>query len=427
MPDVPRSANLVVLPPHLFEKDCVADLALFGGEPWFAEPVHVGRPNVGNRARLLARINDMLDRRWFSNNGPYVQELESRIAAMLGVRHAIAVANGTVGLQIVIRAIGLTGEVLVPSFTAAATAHSLQWQQIAPVFCDIDPRSHALDPHQVERMITPRTTGIIGVHMWGEPCAVEGLAAIAERHGFQLLFDAALAFGCSHAGRMIGNFGTAEVFSFHATKYFNTFEGGAITTNDDELAAKIRLMKNFGFAGWESIVPSGANGCPGINGHLGVNGKMTEVSAAMGLTGLESLDEFIAVNRLNYCCYRRHLDGIPGLSIFPVTEGEHRNYQHVVIEIDEPRAGIGRDLLVRLLHAENVLARRYFHPGCHRIEPYRSSPARVALPETEALCSRIVVLPTGTAVSQEDVERICALVRLAIANGEQITRRAKAG
>lgn len=394
-------------------KSSVSSLALFGGTPSFAEPIHVGRPNIGDRARLLERINDLLDRRWLSNNGPFVQELEARIAARLQVRNCIAVANGTLALEIAMRALGFAGEVLVPSFTFVATAHALQWQQITPVFCDIDPRTHSIDPKTIEPMITPRTTGIIGVHIWGEPCAIEELTALADSHGLKLLFDASHAFNCSHRGAMIGGFGAAEVFSFHATKYFNTFEGGAIVTNDDELAAKVRLMKNFGFAGYDNVI------------YIGTNGKMSEVSAAMGLTGLESLDDFIAVNRRNYASYRRMLAGLRGVSLFAIQEEEHRNYQHVVIEIDEQETGISRDLLVRVLHAENVLARRYFYPGCHRMEPYRRyfPNAHLLLPETERVCRRVLVLPTGTSVNTAEIETICDLLRIAIRNGREITTR----
>src|ERR1700693_1241208 len=197
------------------------DLAIFGKAPTFTEKIHVGRPNVGNRQALLSRINDMLDRNWLTNNGPYVQEFEQRLAAYAGVRHCLAMCNATISLEIAIRAMGLSGEVIVPSFTFIATAHALQWQEITPVFCDIDPRTHNLDPAQVEKMITPRTTGIIGVHTWGRPCDIESLTAIARRRKLQLLFDAAHAFGCSFNGKPIGGFGSCEIFSFHATKFFN--------------------------------------------------------------------------------------------------------------------------------------------------------------------------------------------------------------
>ena len=215
----------------------VEELRIFGGTPAFSEKLHVGRPNIGNRGRLLERINDILDKRWLTNAGPYVQELEQRVAEIAGTRHCIAMCNGTVALEIAIRASGLRGEVIVPSMTFVATAHALQWQEITPVFCDIDPQTYNLDPHSVEKMITPRTTGIIGVHLFGRPCDIEALDRIARQHNLKLLYDAAHALGCSYHGRPIGSFGDAEMFSFHATKFLNTFEGGAIVTNDDGLAA----------------------------------------------------------------------------------------------------------------------------------------------------------------------------------------------
>src|SRR5579862_6806024 len=164
---------------HLM-KSQVEQLAIFGGCPAFAEPLHVGRPNIGDRERLMARMNDLLDRRWLSNNGPFVQEFEERIADTIGVKHCIAICNATIALGIAVRAAGLTGEIIVPSYTFIATAHALQWQEITPVFCDIDPVTHTIDPCQVERMITPRTTGILGVHLWGRACDVEALTEIAE-------------------------------------------------------------------------------------------------------------------------------------------------------------------------------------------------------------------------------------------------------
>lgn len=391
----------------------IDELSCIGGSPAFLEKLHVGRPNIGDRAALLARINDLLDRRWLTNNGPYVQEFERRVADLLGVRHCIALCNATVALEIAIRALDLRGEVIVPSFTFIATAHALQWQEITPVFCDIDPATHNLDPAKVEAMITPRTTGIIGVHVWGRPCTIETLSEIAAHRGLKLLFDAAHAFGCSFGGRMIGNFGQAEVFSFHATKFLNTFEGGAITTNEDELAAKIRLMKNFGFAGYDTVI------------YVGTNGKMSEVSAAMGLTGLESLNEFIAINRRNYAAYQAGLQAVPGVQLIAYNEAECCNYQYVIVEVDEAAAGISRDDLVQVLHAENVLARRYFFPGCHEMEPYRSyfPRAGLCLPETERLTRRVMSLPTGTSVGPKEIEAVCAIIRLAVTHSQELRYR----
>ena len=372
--------------------------------PAFAEPLHVGRPNIGNRKRFLDRINDVLDRKWLTNRGPLVQELEARMAECLGVKHCVAMCNGTVALEIAIQALGMKGEVILPSFTFVATAHALQWQEIKPVFCDIDPQTYNLDPRKLEELITPSTTGIIGVHVWGRPCAPEVLSRIAKRHNLRLLFDAAHAFGCSHGGRMIGNFGDAEVFSFHATKVFNTAEGGAVVTNNGKLATKMRLMKNFGFAGYDKVI------------HRGVNGKMNEFCAAMGLTNLESFDRFVDVNRRNYESYREHLASLPGLSLIEYDPAEKNNCQYVVVEVDEAEAGVNRDDLVKLLHRQNVLARKYFWPGCHRMEPYRTlyPGAGQQLAVTERVAERVMVLPTGTAVSTTDVWKICQLIRSAV-------------
>ena len=394
-------------------KSRLEDMAIFGGTPAFNDQLHVGRPNIGNRQRLFGLINDMLDRRWLTNAGPYVQEFEKHIADLIGVKHCIAMCNGTVALEIVIRAAGLTGEVIIPSVTFIATAHSLQWQQLTPVFCDIDPKNYNLDTNRVEEMITPRTTGIIGVHLFGRACDIDALADIAHRRNLKLLFDAAQAFGCSYKGRMIGSFGDAEIFSFHATKFFNTFEGGAVVTNDDKLADKIRLMKNFGFGGYDDVI------------YIGTNGKMSEVAAAMGLTSLESLDEFIEVNYRNYKHYKLQLSGVPGVSLLEYDEGERCNYQYVVIELDESVIDISRDDIIQLLHAENILARRYFYPGCHRMEPYRSHfpHAGLLLPETERILGRVITLPTGTAVGENEINKVCQILRFVIENAGEVRRR----
>lgn len=394
-------------------KDSVTELAVLGGSPAFGEPLHVGRPNIGDRKRLLERMDDLLNRRWLSNNGPFVQDFERKLAAYSGVKHCIAMCNGTIALEIAIRACGLKDEVIVPSMTFVATAHALQWQQIKPVFCDIDRHTYNIDPSRIEDLITPRTTGIIGVHLFGRPCDTEALSHIASKHGLRLLYDAAHAFGCTHNGSPIGGFGDAEIFSFHATKFFNTFEGGAIAASDDELANRIRLMKNFGFCGYDNVV------------YLGINGKMTEPSAAMGLTGLESLDHFMAINRTNYERYRQALTGIRGVSLMQYSSADRSNYQYVVLEIDPAETGINRDQLIQVLHAENVLARRYFYPGCHKMEPYRSnSPdAGSMLPETERIAQRIMALPTGSSVCSGDIDTICRIVGLAIEHADRITSK----
>ena len=386
-------------------------LAILGGSPAFAHKLHVGAPNFGDREAFNARMAGVFDRRWFTNDGPLVREFEAEIARRIGVKRCVATCNATIALEIAIRAAGLTGEVIVPSFTFIATAHALRWPEITPVFCDIDPATHNIDPDQVEALITPRTTGILGVHVWGRPAPVERLAEIAAKRKLVLLFDAAHAFGCSHRGRPIGSFGLAEVLSFHATKVLNSFEGGAVVTNDDALADKIRLMRNFGFADYDKVVT------------IGTNGKMTEASAAMGLTNLESLDHFIAVNRRNYEAYARALADLPGIALIPYDRREANNFHYVVLEVNEERFGLTRDELAAVLHAENVLARRYFHPGCHRMEPYRTQFPEVRLPWTEQLSARVLVLPTGAGVDELAIERIGRILRDARGLGPEIRGR----
>jgi len=375
--------------------------ARYNGRPEFSEPLHVGRPNIGNRERFLQRINEMLDRRWLSNDGPLVREFEAAVAGYIGVKHCIALCNATVGLEIAIRATGLKGEVIVPAYTFVATAHALTWMGIRPIFADIDPGTHNVDPVSVERLITPQTTGIIGVHVWGRPCDTKALEDIGRSHSLTVMYDAAHAFGSSCRGIMVGNFGECEVFSFHATKFLNSFEGGAIVTNNDALAEKIRLMRNFGFKGFDNVVT------------MGTNGKMSEPSAAMGLTSLESVEELIAINVRNHASYGNYLSGIPGIHLLERGDGERHNYQYIVIEVDALKYGKSRDELVDKLHAENVIARKYFWPGCHRMQPYayEQHGAALTLQETEKVAARVIVLPTGQAVDDEIICRICTIIK----------------
>lgn len=394
-------------------KSSLDDLAIFGGPPLFSGALHVGRPNVCGDVELIERLREVLESRWLTNDGRWVQEFERRIAETVGVRHCVAMCNGTTALQIAIRAAKLSGEVIVPSFTFVATAHALQWLGITPVFGDID-ETYCLDPIRIEELITPRTSGIIGVHLWGHTCNVEALTTICERHNLALLFDAAHAFGCSRNGIMVGRFGRAEVFSFHATKFLNTFEGGAVVTDDNEFANSCRAMRNFGFTGEDEV------------SSLGINGKMNEVEAVMGLTSLDHIEEIIETNRNNYLKYRRELEDIPGLSLMSYADNEKNNFQYIVVEIRE-NAGVSRDLLHDLFQAEGILARRYFYPGCHRLEPYRTlNPvAPNVLPRTEQACSSVLCLPTGTAVGGDQILAICALLRYVILNGAEILTRWK--
>lgn len=398
-------------------KSTIDELAIFGNAPAFQEKLYVGRPNSGKPERFFKQMDDIFERGWFTNNGAYVREFERKIADIIGVKHCIAMCNGTVALLIAIKALELAGEVIIPSFTFIATAHALQWQGISPVFCDIDPATHNIDPLQLEKLITPQTTGIIGVHLWGRSCDVDGLLRIVQKYNLKILFDAAHAFICSYKGRMIGQFGNVEVFSFHATKFFNTFEGGAVATNDDALAEKIRLMNNHGFRGYDNVIS------------VGINGRMNEVSAAMGLNLIENLNDIITANHRNYKQYQNELDGMPGISLAHYDASEKSNYQYIVVEIDETVTHINRDQLIDILHAENIIARRYFYPGCHRMEPYRSlfPKAGEKLPHTESLVDKVITLPTGTVIGKDEIGVICQILKLVLKNSDELGRRMKLG
>lgn len=377
-----------------------ADLAVNGGSPAFSEPLHVGKPNISNRIEFMSHVEQILDNQWLTNNGPMVEKFEKEVAEHLGVKHCVAMCNGTIALEIAIRALGLTGEVIVPSWTFVATAHALYWQGITPVFADINPLTHNLDPEAVRRMITPRTSGIIGVHLWGRAAPVEELQTIATEHGLKLMFDAAHAFGSTYNGQSIGSFGACEVFSFHATKAFNTMEGGAVTTNDDELAETIRLMRNFGFKGYDNVI------------HPGTNGKMIEVCAAMGLANLRGFDSIIDTNQRNHAMYKQALANIPNIKLLDYAPTERNSHHYVVIEVGKD-CPVQRNDIITALHAENILARKYFWPGCHMMQPYRDlfPHAGLVLPHTKQVAERVIVLPAGSSITTEKIQIICSIMQ----------------
>lgn len=381
----------------------VLPLAILGGPPAFATPRHVGMPTIPDRAALQARIDVILDTRRLTNDGPFVREFERRVAEATGAHDAIAMCNATVAMQVLLRALGLAGEVIMPSFTFIATAHAAAWEGLTPVFVDVDPATHCIDPVRAAAAVGPRTAAIVGVHLWGTCCDVDALSAIAADRGIPLLFDAAHAFGCTSRGRPIGELGQASVLSFHATKAVHTLEGGAVLTNDGGLAEQLRLMRNFGFNGYDNV------SC------LGTNAKLNEFSAAVGLGSLEQFPALVERNRDNLATYRLTLAGLPGFEFYSYDDCEAQNWHYAVVRVDATRSRLSRDDLAEALLAENILVRRYFTPGCHRSAPYRDALTTTRhLPVTERLSAEILALPSGTGVSAEDVqtiaERIAAIV-----------------
>lgn len=354
----------------------------------------------------MSLIASALEREWLTNDGPLVQELERRFAAFQSVKHCVAVANGTLGLQLAAKGLGMTGDILMPSFTFVGTAHALAWIGLRPVFCDVSRHTHTLDPQHVEDAITNRTGGIVGVHIWGQGCDIQGLQDVAHRHGVPLLFDAAHATGSTYRSVRVGGFGDAEVFSLHATKSINGLEGGMVATNDGALAERVRLLRNFGFVGEDTV--SG----------IGINAKMSEFSAAMALANLERYDQLYAHDRDINAAYRQGLAGLAGIALQECRPDCGRCDHYAVLSVSEA-AVIGREALRRVLAAENVVARRYFSPGCHRLPPYNMSDHR-HLPVTEELCRTVLQLPTGLQLTPDDAGRIAAIVAHACEHADRV-------
>lgn len=386
-------------------------LALLGGEPAFPRPLAVGAPIIEpeTRERYHRLIAGAFERNWLTNDGPLVRQLEEELAKLHAVRHCASVCNATMAQVLLLRALELQGEVVLPSFTFVATAHACTWQGLTPVFCDISPDSLMAGPTEVERAVTKGTTAVIGVHLFGNVCDTAGLAETCARRGLVLVFDAAHAFGCTLGNTPIGGSGRAEILSFHATKAFSTFEGGAVLTNDPDLDARIRVLRNFGFRGYDDVA------------WLGLNGKLSESGAALGLASLPAVEERRERCRAIYETYRDGLADIPGVRVLSVGRRGRSNYHYVPILVDEVAFGLSRDLLYRLLWAENVLARRYFYPGLHRMAAYARTAPAVSLPVTEAVAGRILCLPSGFA-EPATVERIVGLFREARARATDLRR-----
>ncbi|WP_341645459.1 DegT/DnrJ/EryC1/StrS family aminotransferase [Thauera sp. SDU_THAU2] len=392
------------------KKTHLTQFACFGGTPSFAEELPVGQINLPPWDEFEAMFADIFQRGYYTNHGPLVAELETAVARTLGVRHAICITNGTVALAIAALTLRLAGEVIVPAFTFPGTVQALSWAGLKPVFADVDPTTHTLSATTVAARISPHSCAVLGVHLWGHPCDPVGLQALCDDHGLQLFYDAAHAFGCGHAGRPIGGLGRIEAFSFHATKIISGAEGGCLTTDDDEVASRARTIRNFHQA--ETFANVG----------LRINGKMSEAQAAMALLSLRHFDRHRGRNRRIFDVYRQRAATWPDIRLYDFPDGEAHNYQYAVLEIS-PAAALTRDELITLLHAENVLARRYFSPGVHRLSPYAEQPDPPALPVTEALCRNVMQIPLGPRVDAEAAHRICDLIELALAEGGSIAPR----
>lgn len=390
--------------------------ALFGAKPAFENPLPIGQLYFPSWERYEAAMRGIFDRQYYNNNGPLHDELEEKLRQFLGVKHAICVSNATLGLMMVADAMGLSGKVILPAFTFIASAQSLSWAGLEPVFCDVDLDTHQIDLGQINALINKDVSAIMGVNLWGGACNPTALADLARANGVQLYFDSAHAFGCAVDGVRIGNFGRAEVFSFHANNILSATEGGCICTDDDDLAARLR-----------SIRPSYGVEKP-VNIVRVANARMSEAQAAIALMSLEDFPVNQNNNEALYRLYETHLNEISGLHLVRPTGVSFSNYQYLVCMVDEGKFGLSRDLLIELLKAENVIARRYFYPGLHRSIPYAQKMPQYLnrLSNTDSLCAACIQFPIGALVSAQSVEHICnILFRAHQASGEIRLRYAK--
>lgn len=389
-------------------KKSVSDLALFGGTPLFSEVLHVGRPNILNRDALFRRLGEATDRLWLTNDGPLLLEMEERFAQFLEVKHCIAVANATLGLQLLAHALDLKGEVLMPSFTFIGTARAMEWQNLRPRFCDVLDSRHTLDPESVRKAMNPDVSAILGVHLWGMPCEIEQLQTIADENGVPLIFDAAHAIGSVYNGKKIGGFGRAEVFSLHATKAINALEGGLVTTNDDRLAHRIRLARNYGIV--DEDVFEGT----------GINAKMNEYSAAMAITNLEGYEMLLSHNHSIQQAYAMALAGVNGVEMVSFKNINEHNGHYAVLRISPDKSALSRDDLKKILKSENINSRRYFWPGCHRCYPYIQSSEGEPLPVTETLSNELLQIPTGMQMTIDKAITIGKFIAFIVSRSEHL-------
>ena len=368
-------------------------------KPAMAHPVYVTQPYLPPLEDFVPYLQEIWNRKILTNNGPYHQELEQRLQEYLGVPHISLFANGTLALVTALQALRITGEVITTPYSFVATAHSLLWNGIKPVFVDIDPVTLNLDPARIEAAITPQTTAILPVHCYGQPCDVQAIQDIADNYGLKVIYDAAHTFGVRDAGGSIARHGDLSVLSFHATKVFNTFEGGAIISPDARTKRRIDHLKNFGFVDEVTVV------APGING------KMNEVCAAMGLLQLRHVDQAIAARQAIDTLYRELLQGVAGIAC--LRPGGHVSNHAYFPVLVEPGYPLDRDALYALLHSRGIRARRYFYPPITDFPMYKGLPSanRDLLPHAYQASHQVICLPIYPDLPHETVAQIAALVR----------------
>jgi dTDP-4-amino-4,6-dideoxygalactose transaminase len=371
--------------------------AVQGGRPLFPEGLPLARPTIPNPEKVAEEVLQIL-RSGDLTNGPHVRDLERRVAERVGVRHAVAVSSCTAGLMLVLRAADLTGDVVLPSFTFMATAHAVAWNGLHPRFADIDRDTLTLSPGAAMRAIGMRSSAILATHTFGTPCDVEGLAESARQSGIRLFFDAAHALGSTRHGEPVGRFGDAEVFSLTPTKPVIAGEGGIITTNDDDLAERCRLGRDYGKTEDYDVR------------FIGLNARMSELHAAVALASLDGLDEWLERRNGVAARYREALSAIPGVSFPEVRAGDRSTYKDFTVLVDHELFGMEAASLAGALAAEGMQTRRYYSPPVHRTRAYQAM-SNGPLPVTEWAAGRVLTLPLWDGMNDDHLDRVAEAIR----------------
>ena len=364
------------------------------------EPIYVTRPNLPPLERLYPSLEAIWEGKILTNNGSFHQSFEKELARYLEVEHVNLFANATLALIVGLEALRISGEVITTPYSFVATTHALQWNGITPVFCDIDENTFNIDPRKIEAMITPRTSAIMPVHVYGRPCDVQGIQTIADKYGLKVIYDSAHAFGVRMKDSNLLLHGDMSVLSFHGTKLFTTFEGGAIITRDEKLKKRIDFLKNFGFADEVTVVGPG------------INGKMNEFQAALGLLSLEFVKDEIERRRLVAKQYMNLLGGAKGIRTFSPPDDVSYNYAYFPVLIGQDEFGSSRNQVYENLRRHNVFARRYFYPLISDMPTYRNLPSagKESLPIASKVAEQVLCLPMYGALEAQTVELICECI-----------------
>lgn len=362
--------------------------------------ITVTSPLLPNLDEFNAELKKIWDSKWITNNGEYHQKLESALAEYLGVPFISLFTNGTLPLLTALQALRITGEVITTPYSFVATTHSIWWNGCKPVFVDIDPKTGNLDPNKIEAAITPKTTAIMPVHVYGKPCDTKRIQEIANTYGLKVIYDAAHAFGVKVDGESILNAGDMSTLSFHATKVYNTIEGGAMVMHDEATKKRIDYLKNFGFAGEITVVGPG------------INSKMDEIRSAYGLLNLKQVDAAIEARHKIAIRYREALRDLEGITYFDDMPGVRHNYSYFPIFVDAKKYGMTRDELYFKMREANVLGRRYFYPLISEFSTYRGLESARAenLPNAHKMANSVICLPMHHTLSEDNICRITNLI-----------------